>query len=637
LPKRSALIELFKLVDFHPLSIKLVAYQCKERRVGDLARSLAELLAAEPLGDKQRCLVASLNLSLQRLDKDLLEFLPRLGVFQGGALEFSILEITEIDPDRWQQLRLALVRTGLLQVEDNGLPFLRFHPILAPVLWVRLTTEEQEELRQRHQQHYYGLVFSLYYADSQNPNGIRSIVRQELANLIWSIKRALENRSDCAVDFVYFVNSFLNHFGLQRDRAFLTERLDRLVGTVGSRNWYLVRSSQGDQLFNAGQYDTAAALFAEVLQGLATEPSFDRVKTLWLLGKCLESQCQLPAAAECLWEALTLSGQLEQSDRVKQQEGGIYTKLGDVFRNFGKYSQAQQAYEDSLAIYLEIGDRRGVAVIQAQLGKLAMLQSDLTSATQRYQSAIETFQQLQEPTSEAIAWHQLGLVYQKCRQWTAADRAYRESARIFEQKRNMPEAASTYGQIAVLSQIMNKLTEAEDWYRKALQIDQVIGDRIGESTRLNNLANLLANQPNRLSEAYQLATRALEIKKNLDPAAASIWKIYNILERIATAQGETDTAREYRQLARTTKAAFAGTQYELQQHESFIVAVVAAVGDEAAQAQLEPILTIGMENGRGQLVAAIRRVLAGEREIEVLWDDLDADDSMIIAAILGRV
>jgi hypothetical protein len=33
LPKRSALIELFKLVDFHPLSIKLVAYQCKERRV----------------------------------------------------------------------------------------------------------------------------------------------------------------------------------------------------------------------------------------------------------------------------------------------------------------------------------------------------------------------------------------------------------------------------------------------------------------------------------------------------------------------------------------------------------------------------------------------------------------------------
>ena len=33
-------------------------------------------------------------------------------------------------------------------------------------------------------------------------------------------------------------------------------------------------------------------------------------------------------------------------------------------------------------------------------------------------------------------------------------------------------------------------------------------------------------------------------------------------------------------------------------------------------------------------VTAIRRVLAGEREVEVLWDDLDLEDSMIIAAIL---
>jgi hypothetical protein len=44
-----------------------------------------------------------------------------------------------------------------------------------------------------------------------------------------------------------------------------------------------------------------------------------------------------------------------------------------------------------------------------------------------------------------------------------------------------------------------------------------------------------------------------------------------------------------------------------------------------------------VENGWGLLVAAIRRVLAGEREVEALWDDLDADDSMVIAAILRGV
>ena len=65
--------------------------------------------------------------------------------------------------------------------------------------------------------------------------------------------------------------------------------------------------------------------------------------------------------------------------------------------------------------------------------------------------------------------------------------------------------------------------------------------------------------------------------------------------------------------------------------------MVAAVGDEAAREQLEPDLIHGVKIGKGQLVAAIRRVLAGEREVEVLWDDLDADDSMIIAAILRNI
>jgi tetratricopeptide (TPR) repeat protein len=195
-------------------------------------------------------------------------------------------------------------------------------------------------------------------------------------------------------------------------------------------------------------------------------------------------------------------------------------------------------------------------------------------------------------------------------------------------------AASTYGQLAILNERMQKLFEAEQWYRKALASFREVGDKPGESTTLHNLADLLANQPNRLLAAYQLAIDALAIKQTLDPAAAEIWKTYELLARISTAQNEPDKAREYRHLARTTKAAFAGTQYELRKYAPFIELVVAAVGNKAAREQLEPELLRRVENGWGQLVGAIRRVLAGERDVEVLWDDLDMEDSMIIAAIL---
>ena len=637
LPERAALIELFEMVQFHPLSIKLVAYQLKERRVGDLARSLEALLAAEPLGDKQRCLVASLNLSLERLDADLLELLPRLGVFQGGAFESQISEIAQFVPEQWQKLKAALLRTGLVQVEEIGPPFLRFHPTLAPVLWGRLTAVEQQELRLRHQQKYHGLVKTLYRLDARNPEKARVLVRKELANLLWAVNGALDEQAENAVEFVTIVNKFLDNFGLKRDRAFLTEQLDRIVRIVGSKSWYLVRSSQGEQLYNNGQYQDAANLFVEILQELDPAPSFDRVKTLGLCGRCLESLGELTAAAQSLGDALKLSEQLEPNDGLKKLRGTIYAELGIVLGDLGKYDQAQQAYENSLAIDKELNDLGGSAIVEGQLGTLAMVQNDLATALKRYQSALTTFQQLEEPAMEAAAWHQLGMVYQECQDWATADRSYRESARINEQQGNISRAASTYNQLAILNEQMQKLPEAEQWYRKALEIARQIGDRLGESKRLLNLADLLTKQSNQLPEANQLATAALSILETLDPAAAEIWKIYNLLAIIATAQNEPDKAKEYRQLARTTKAAFAGTQFELQQHAPLIELVVAAVGDAAARERLEPVLVQQVEIGRGQLVTGIRRVLAGEREVEALWDDLDLDESMIIAAILRGV
>jgi tetratricopeptide (TPR) repeat protein len=641
LPKRSELIDLFKLVDFHPLSIKLVAYQCKELRVGDLARSLAELLAAEPLADKQRCLIASLNLSLERLPADLSELLLRLGVFHGGAFESMILKVLQFVPEQWQKLKATLLRTGLVQVEEIGLPFLRFHPTLAPVLWGRLIAEKQGELKLRYQQEYYAFANSLYRQDLQNPAAVRIVARRELANLLWAVNGALDDQSGNAVDFVDSVNWFLDNFGLKRDQALLTERLDLLVGTVGSQNWYLVRSSQGEQLFKASQYEAAAKLFVEILQALDNKPSFDRVNTLNRLGRCLRDQGELTQAEECLQTGIKLSAQLDplldQSDGFKRQRSNLNANLGDVLRGLGKYEQAQQAYEDYLAIQQELGDQRGVAVVEGKLGILAMLRGDLGTAEQRHQSALQTFQRLQEPQAEAVEWHQLGMVYQEGKQWAAADRAYRTSASIQDQQGNFIRVASTYNQLGILNERMNQIPAAEAWYRKALQIAQKVGDQLGESRRLHNLAALLSQQPDRLPTARQTAEKALAIKQTLDPAAVEIWTTYDLLANIATAQSENLSAQTYRQLARTTKAAFAGTQSELQRYAQSIELVIAAVVDATAREQLEPVLVQSVENGKEQLVAVIRRVLAGEREVEVLWDDLDLEDSMIIAAILRGV
>ncbi|MBH8555190.1 hypothetical protein I8751_23135 [Nostocaceae cyanobacterium CENA357] len=105
---------------------------------------------------------------------------------------------------------------------------------------------------------------------------------------------------------------------------------------------------------------------------------------------------------------------------------------------------------------------------------------------------------------------------------------------------------------------------------------------------------------------------------------------------IADKQSDTTQAKEYRRQARQAKAAFGGTQYELRQHGQWIAQVVDAVDNAEIREQLE----IEMENLAGDLpnfVAAIRRILAGERDENILCEQLDLEDSMIIYAILRGI
>jgi tetratricopeptide (TPR) repeat protein len=518
-------------------------------------------------------------------------------------------------------------------------PFLKFHPTLAPAMWSRLTELEQQQLLSRHRQRYYQLSGYLYVEDSKrNPKAIRGIAQRELPNLLYAVRGSIAAGEDFAVDFVDNVNRFLFVFGLNQDRENLTERAQHMGGEVGSQTWYLTRTNTGEQLRNEGRYAEAEAVFQEILTGLGETPSYERCLTLGRLGRCYESTGQPERAAATYRLGLEVAGLLEQNDGVKRQMGALQTDLGDVLRAMGDYDRARESYEASLAIKKEIGgDRRGEAVTQNQLGTLALVQKKLTEAAQRYQEALLIFQQLNEPAAVASVWHQLGMTFEESRQWEAAEQHYRQSAQIDEAQGNLAGAAMTWNQLAIVSKGAGKLMEAEAWHRKAINADRVTNNAIGISRGLYNLANLLQQFPNRLNEAQQLAEESLAIKQTLDPAAAQIWNIYNTLAEISDQQGDPAKAKEYRRLSRTARANFAGTEYELRQHAPLIEGVVRAVDDAEVRQQLEPILENRISNGWQNLIAAIRQILNGERDEDILSEGLDSIDSQVVLAILDQV
>lgn len=434
---------------------------------------------------------------------------------------------------------------------------------VAPLLWSQLDAAEQSRLTDAHRERYYQLSGYLYQKDRTDPHHARAIAWRELPNLLHAVHNALAAVTTDAVEFVEKVNRSLTIFSLKREAEPLTARAEAIASDTTSRDWYLAQSNRGTRLLEAGQIAAAAEVFTTILDTLGDHPSYERAVTLGRLGRCHADGGRPELAEMSFRDGIAVTEQLEPSDSVKRQRGVLHTDLADVLRHQGRFPDTREQYEVGLLLKKELNELRGQGATLCQLGTLAMLEGKLAEAQSRYRDALAPFQRLREPTMEAVAWHQLGMVFEEARNWDKAERHYRESARLKEANGNLAAAAQTWNQLASISYIVGRSEAADTWYRKSIEGGKQTRDTVGLSKSLSNLSDLLRTQPQRLTEARELAEEALAIDLTLDPGAAEIWKTYDLLAEIADQQSRGTEAAEYRRLARDAKRNFAGTRHQL--------------------------------------------------------------------------
>ncbi|MEN8219616.1 MAG: hypothetical protein ABFS56_25345, partial [Pseudomonadota bacterium] len=247
--ERSELLSLLKQVAYHPLSINVLAIPLKVQRPAELEKrlkawqenSMWAVLRASLEGltleiDKTSWLARLFKRKTTKilsLKTETLRSLPILGVFQGGAFEPDLLTLTQFHKKQWQVLRTALETAGLIQVEilpTFKVPYIKFHPSLAPILWTRLSSQEQAKLYSSYQLRYAQLAGYMFYEEGESMEQVHSLVRQDLPNLLHAVYGALDAGRRGADKFANNIDLFLKAFGLQRDSAALNQRVRNADG-----------------------------------------------------------------------------------------------------------------------------------------------------------------------------------------------------------------------------------------------------------------------------------------------------------------------------------------------------------------------------------------------------------------------
>jgi len=419
---------------------------------------------------------------------------------------------------------------------------------LAPSLRSLLPQDEQAELTTRYRSSYYRWSKQLFGGYQKHPGKASEITRRELSNLLDAVHGSLKLNKSWALEFATIVNSFLEGFGLRRDRINLSPRsgTDAMVGIrdlsprsgtdvrVGTRDWYLMLASQGNFLFSVGRYQEAEGVYRELLAELGEEASYERLFALGKIGHCQVQQGQGEKARDTYSEALHTSKQLEGSKEGVTSKYGV-VEIGSDAKEFirterafleagqhlvsGDYDKAKAAYELALRIAEQKKFPKKMAEAETKLGWVAMRQGNPREAIQHYRTALTIYRREDQQLDQSNVLYALGVLHRESGIPDEAEKCYREAAQIAEGSGviiGVAGAAHVWMELGRLWE-NQKPVDAESWFCKAIAAYKEGKHPLGLSVALHNLANVLQQQPHRLSEARILAEEALAMDETLDP------------------------------------------------------------------------------------------------------------------------
>ncbi|GBC62751.1 hypothetical protein DENIS_3728 [Desulfonema ishimotonii] len=549
-PKRHGLVALFKQVDFHPLSVGLLAYQLKSRRVSELGERLESLLAEAPGDGADKNLRVSLDLSLERLSPEARKWLPGLGVFHGGAMEDVLLQVTglgEVD----EAPEVAKGRQ-LLEAWKSGDPTALFHAAgTALPNGVELPKELMAQIIEKMEKDFEEIEVRLY--NQKRPEFTEGADESTWPELRGALEAAglirAERLPGVAAPFLKFHPALapalwegLPHEEKEnlaaRHRAAYYRLSDRLY-SQDEKDPFAARAVAMNELPNL-LFAVRAALKAEEKSAVSFVNHVNRfldcfgllrdrndlnwrVGTIaksgsweWYMAQSNKGRALLDAGRHAEAEAVFRDILTTLGETPTYERRHTLLMLGRCLRFSGRTAQAVAVYREGVILSekLEQSDsvRRQTSILQTDLADALTDMGDFPDARATYEAALGIAKDQGDDRQIGVVQGQLGTLSMLEDNLAEAGRHYREVLQISRRLGEPGMEAAAQHQLGKVYGKAEQWDAAETAYRESARLFGYLGDIPKEAATYNNLGNTMENA-GRTAEAETWFRRSMDCSK----------------------------------------------------------------------------------------------------------------------------
>lgn len=346
----------------------------------------------------------------------------------------------------------------------------------------------------------------------------------------------------------------------------------------------------------------------------------------------------------------------------REGEGTALGNLGNAYERLGDYLQAIKHIEQALIIFNEIGDHQAIGNSLSSLGNIYLGLGDFQKAIENYSKHMIIAQQIGDRQGEGNSLGNLGIAYLKLGDYLSSIQYYENALTIARQIGDMRGLANSCFNLAFSFWSEGQLGRALPLAQEAVTVFEKIG--APNITEAREFLKMIQSgkiaptaEPDEIlrqfepliqaavdatfgnSDAHQALERAL-LKMELNG-----WHISDPIRQMW--DGERDATKLTQGLDRIesvimhgilTKVLDVDKKTKLLQGIQILIQTIvdATHGITAARHMLEDLFPQLEQNG-WNISNPIRRIWAGERDINGITQGLEENDALIVREVLKRL